>query len=213
MNCTLCNTPLKHQADEYYFICATCGAYVKNEKYYISGQQEKAFYDTHNNDVHDVRYQHFTSPITNEILKHFDTVHLGLDYGCGTGPVISKQLLDKGFKVKLYDPFFYPDDDYLKFKYDYIFSCEVFEHFYQAKQEIEKLLSLIKHNGKLLIMTHLYDNRSSFNDWYYRKDPTHVFIYTQATIQYLSQQYNLKIEKQHERLTVFKKLPTAILEL
>ncbi len=205
MNCTLCTTQLKNKADNYYFICPTCGAYVKDKKYYISEEQEKKVYNTHNNDVNDIRYQHFTSPITNEILKDFEPSHLGLDYGCGTGPVISKQLIDKGFRVKLYDPFFHPSKAYLKYQYDYIFSCEVFEHFYQPKQEIEKLLSLLKPNGKLLVMTHLYNHSIDFYNWYYRNDPTHVFIYTKSTIDYLVKKYELTIEKGNERLTVFKK--------
>ena len=193
-------------ADDFYFICETCGAYVKDKQYYISQKQEKARYEKHNNDVTDVGYQKFTSPITEAILENHLKEELGLDYGCGTGPVISKQLTDKGYQVNLFDPFFYPDNDYLNHLYDYIFSCEVFEHFYYPKQEIEKLLLLLKPNGKLYIMTHLYNNNIDFKNWYYRKDPTHVFIYTKKTFDFIEREYNLKIEKLTDRLIIVNKI-------
>lgn len=209
MNCTLCNTLLNIKADEFYFICQTCGAYVKDKKFYVSQNQEKARYVEHNNDVDDIRYQKFTSPITEAIIDNHSKEDLGLDYGCGTGPVISKQLLDKGFQINLFDPFFYPEQDYLHYQYDYIFSCEVFEHFYEPKQEIEKLLLLLKPNGKLYIMTHLYSNKSDFKNWYYRKDPTHVFVFTKKTIEFIVNNNNLIIEKLTDRLIIIKKLPTT----
>jgi SAM-dependent methyltransferase len=205
MNCPLCETQLKEKADEYYFICSKCGAYVKDKQFYISAQQEKSRYEEHNNDVNDLRYQNFTSPITNEILAHFKPQHLGLDYGCGTGPVISKVLRDKGYRVKLYDPYFYPGKDYLNHIYDYIFACEVFEHFRHPKQQIEKIVSLLKPGGYLLIMTHLFDSKTDFTTWYYRNDPTHVFIYTLQTVQFVAKAFALNIKKQNNRTIIFKK--------
>lgn len=205
MECTLCNTSLNEMADEFYFICQTCGAYVKDEKYFLNEEEEKERYQTHNNDVNDERYKEFTSPITNAILKNHTRDHLGLDYGCGTGPVISKQLKDNGFQVKLYDPFFHPSEEYMKHNYEYIFSCEVFEHFYNPKHEIEKLNQILKPGGKLYIMTHIFNPSLDFVNWYYRLDPTHVFIYTKKTIEYIAQIYHLEIEKITDRLVILKK--------
>lgn len=206
MNCTLCGAALTTMADAFYFICPTCGAYVKDPKHYVSALEEKKVYQTHNNDVEDPRYQQFTSPITHAILAHFGPKHLGLDYGCGTGPVVAKQLTDRGYRVKLFDPYFFPDYDYLNCRYDYIFSCEVFEHFQQPAQEIEKLLQLLNPNGKLLVMTHLYDQTTDFANWYYRKDPTHVFIYTRQTIAFIARQRRLAIETLTDRFFVLRKI-------
>jgi SAM-dependent methyltransferase len=205
MNCTLCNTALKNRLDKHYFICSTCGGIVKDEKYYLTPKQEKSRYEEHNNDVNDTRYQQFTAPITELVIEKFDPTHLGLDYGCGTGPVISKQLKEKGYEVQLYDPYFFPDNEYMNYNYDYIFGCEVFEHFHNPKHEIEKLLNLLKPNGNLIIMTHLYDKSIFFDTWYYRNDATHVFIFTELTIHYLSEKYDLTIERLSERLIVFRK--------
>ncbi|MDZ7607001.1 MAG: class I SAM-dependent methyltransferase [Cyclobacteriaceae bacterium] len=210
MNCTLCDTLLTKMVDEYYFICSTCGAYVKDKKYFIDNTREKERYEEHNNDVADVGYQNFTSPITNAILKNHNKQQLGLDYGCGTGPVIAKQLKDKDYQVKLFDPYFYPVYDYLNHQYDYIFSCEVFEHFNQPKLEIEKLVRLLKPEARLYIMTHLYNPDINFTNWYYRNDPTHVFIYTLKTIEFIVLKYSLTLEKISDRLIIAKNsLPSS----
>lgn len=205
MLCTLCETPLTNKIDDYYFSCTKCNALVKDSQFYLTIQQEKARYEEHNNDVNDIRYQQFTSPITNFILNHYSQNHLGLDYGCGTGPVIATQLKTKGYQIQLFDPYFYPDKGYLDFQYDFIFSCEVFEHFYHPKQEIEKLLSLLKYKGRLLIMTHQFTGVIAFIKWYYRKDPTHVFIYTQKTVEYIAKKYHLNIEFRNDRFVILQK--------
>ena len=206
MKCTLCDTKLYETANEHYFICSTCGAFVKDEKYYLESKEEKKRYKEHDNNVHDERYQDFTSPITDAILKNHSAEQVGLDFGSGTGPVISSQLREKGYQVKLYDPFFYPDEDYVNRCYDYVFSCEVFEHFHAPKQEIEMLLQLLKPKGRLYIMTHLYNFEIDFTDWYYKNDPTHVFIYTSRTIEFIAEKYRLEVEELGERFIVLRKL-------
>jgi SAM-dependent methyltransferase len=205
MKCPLCKTPLTQKEDKYYFHCDSCKAHVKNPCYYLSMEDEKAVYQKHENDINDRRYQEFTSPITEAILQQYLPHHIGLDYGCGTGPVISKLLSDYSYQVKLYDPYFFPDEEFLKYQYDYIFCCEVFEHFHEPAKEIEKLLNLLKTNGRLYIMTHVYDNKIPFEKWYYRNDPTHVFIYQKETFEYISNKYDLQIEKLNERFIILKK--------
>lgn len=205
MNCPLCTTQLESKVDAFYYACSTCFALVKDAQFYISNEDEKIRYESHNNDVADVRYQNFTSPITNKILEHCKHADLGLDYGCGHGPVITKMLQERKYQVHLYDPYFYPSLEYLKYSYDYIFSCEVFEHFSNPNAEIKKLISLLKPNGLLLIMTHLYDETILFENWYYRNDPTHVFIYTHKTMEYIADQFELEIIELNKRFTFLKK--------
>ncbi len=205
MHCTLCETPLKNKADDYYFVCNICSAYVKDIRHYMTSAEERAHYQAHNNDVNDVGYQKFTSPITNAILANQTKEQLGLDFGCGTGPVITKLLKDQDYQVQTYDPYFHPNESYLNLRYNYIFSCEVFEHFYNPKHEIEKLLDLLRPSGRLYIMTHLFKEGIDFKTWYYRKDTTHVFIYTEQTMRFIAETYNLEIDTLDERITVFSK--------
>lgn len=205
MNCTLCYTPLNTKVDEEYYICHTCNAYLKDEMLYFDQDKEKSHYECHNNDVNDIGYQHFTAPVTNTVLAHCTPDMLGLDYGCGKGPVITKRLVEQGYTVDLYDPFFHPNLTYLDKVYDYIFSCEVFEHFYTPYKEIDKLTKILKQGGLLIIKTHLFTEQTDFKNWYYRKDQTHVFIYTFKTIEYLAKQFDYQIETLTEKLVVLRK--------
>lgn len=206
MTCPLCETILEEKANEAFYKCQSCGAFVKDNIYYLNEFDEKDRYLTHNNDVNDLAYQNFTSPITNHILENFLPHHLGLDFGSGTGPVITKILSDNGYQVNLYDPFFAPFEANLKLKYDYIFSCEVFEHFYLPQFEIKRLTDLLKPDGHLLIMTHIFNRQKPFNDWYYIKDPTHVFIYTPKTFEYIAKTFGYQLEKITERFVCLVKL-------
>ena len=205
MNCTLCSTFLTEKDFADYYICTTCNAYLKCDDLYFDAANEQNHYEQHNNDVNDTGYKNFTAPVTNTILEYCSTEMLGLDYGCGKGPVISKQLTEKGYQVHLYDPYFYPDESYLNFSYDYIFSCEVFEHFYNPQKEIGKLHQLLKKGGLLIVKTHVFNNQTDFKNWYYRKDQTHVFIYTFKTFEYIANHFRFDILIITEKLIVLRK--------
>lgn len=196
---------MTEKADVDYYICTNCHAYLKRDDLYFDALNEKNHYEQHNNDVNDIGYQNFTAPVTNTVLKYCSTNMIGLDYGCGKGPVISHQLIEKGYQVNLYDPYFYPDTLYLHKTYDFIFSCEVFEHFYNPLEEITKLHSILKPNGLLIVKTHLYNNQTDFKNWYYRKDLTHVFIYTFKTFEYIAEHFRFDILILEEKLVVLRK--------
>lgn len=206
MICTLCGFELIHKIDEHYYDCDICKAILLDEIHYLKADEEKAIYEAHVNDVTDIRYQDFTSPITNFVFKNFLAAHKGLDFGSGTGPVISSELMKKGYDIVQYDPFFAPEQNLLNHYYDYIASCEVFEHFYQPKKEIDRLVSLLNDNGCLLIMTIIYHEGIDFKNWSYRKDPTHVFIYRKETIEYIANEYQLEIEMITDRFIALRKI-------
>ena len=146
MKCTLCHTPLSQAMDSYYFNCHTCRALIKNKEHYLSDEAEKATYELHNNDVNDIRYRKFVSPITTYISENYTKKTLGLDFGCGAAPVVTTMLKEQGFDIKPYDPYFCCDTEYLNHRYDYIVCCEVAEHFHYPATEIEKLIGRKKSN-------------------------------------------------------------------
>jgi SAM-dependent methyltransferase len=191
----------------FYYKCSTCQSVFLIPKKYVDHSSERARYEEHNNDVEDLRYQEFVSPITKAIQDHFPTNAEGLDYGCGTGPVASVVLEDLGYKtLALYDPFFQPDEGYLSKSYDYIICCEVMEHFYYPKKEFLKLRNLLKPFGKLFCKTSLLKSKSSvkeFSDWWYNNDPTHVFFYTVETLEYISRHFGFKKVKIEPKLITF----------
>lgn len=188
---------------QHFFACNNCfGIYTKHDlRPTIS--EEKKRYEQHNNDIENKGYQNFVQPIVNEIINNQKTQQTGLDYGAGKGPVISSILHQKGFNIKLYDPFFHSHPEVLNKKYDYIICCEVVEHFYAPYAEFEKFRKLLKPGGKVYIMTDVYNNSIDFKKWYYKNDITHVFIYRKETLQWIKENLkfsNLEIE---DRLIVF----------
>lgn len=188
--CKLC----QHKVEKYceffkqpqsFYLCSNCRAIYRDSTTFLNAKSEKERYCTHNNDVLDVRYQKFVSPLTEAVDKDFSQTAMGLDYGCGTGPVATFLLKNKGYNMTLYDPFFYPDTTYTKNLYDFIICCEVMEHFHKPKDEFQKLKSLLKPHGKLYCKTKMLTDDFSveeFKKWHYKNDPTHVFFYSPKTL-------------------------------
>jgi hypothetical protein len=73
--------------------------------------------------------------------------------------------------------------------YDYIVCCEAAEHFYLPGKEFALLKRLLKLRGRLYCMTLLYWPGIEFGSWYNIKDPTHVFIYQSATMEWIRCRY------------------------
>ena len=202
MKCPLCKNDLGLKIDRQYFQCINCMGMVRDERLALDASAERERYLTHNNDVNDPRYQKFTSPISDYILQHFQTGDKGLDFGSGTGPVISEVLRKYKYNVQQYDPFFANNPALLEQEYNYIFACEVVEHFHDPKKEFQRLKTMLKPGGALILMTLLYSENISFDDWHYRKDPTHVFIYTEFTFNYIRNLFSFKDLKIQDRLVI-----------
>ncbi len=180
--CPLCSGPGEVFYKKMFYICGECFGIFRSIENRPAPEKEKARYELHRNDVNDIGYQQFVSPVTSAVLQSFLPEHKGLDYGAGSGSVISKILKDQGYNIKLFDPFFHNFPELLNEKYDYIACCEVMEHFYYPAKEFQSLKDLLKPNGSLYCMTHIYNSEINFDTWYYKNDPTHVFIYQKQTI-------------------------------
>ncbi|MDN6279539.1 MAG: class I SAM-dependent methyltransferase [Psychroflexus sp.] len=176
-------------------------------KDYMDSAKEQMRYETHNNDIHDKRYQKFVSPITKTVEKNFSTQAKGIDFGCGTGPVATHVLQQKGFKnIALYDPYFHNHPEVFKEKYDFIMCCEVMEHFYQPQVEFKKLRQLLKPGGQLLCKTRLFlahENQTDFEKWHYKDDKTHVFFYGEKSLAYIKDQMGFKTLDFNKKLIQF----------
>ncbi|MFA7561793.1 MAG: class I SAM-dependent methyltransferase [Candidatus Izemoplasmatales bacterium] len=205
--CTLCKNHLKPFAnfrDKDYFYCDFCKSIQLDNKYFLSKENEFNRYNLHNNDVLDINYQKFVMPIVNYVLKHYTHEDIGLDYGCGPGPVVKKLLEEKAYQVKLYDPYFYNDSEALNVQYDFIILSEVAEHFYYPNFEFSKLKSMLKPNGALIIMTLLYNPEIDFLKWHYKNDETHVFFYSESTFKYIQKTFGFNQLFFDNRLIILK---------
>ena len=206
-NCPLCNsasTLFCEKPKHLFYKCDTCDGIFRPTHTFLTAEEEKEHYEKHNNDVFDERYQAFVSPIVEAVFKDFSPEAKGLDFGSGTGPVIAKMLTDKDYQVQNYDLFFAKEPSLLKEKYDYVSCCEVMENFHHPYQEFELLKSLLLPKGKLFCKTEVYNNQTPFENWYYKDDFTHVFIYQLKTLEWI--QKNLRFSKVsvYDKLIVFE---------
>ncbi len=205
-SCPLCFTGTTPITTKPYQNCNSCAGIFLPSKHHLSPQEEKARYETHNNDVTDPNYQQFVSPIVSSVLKQHKAKQIGLDFGAGTGPVISKLLTDHGYEINQYDPYFCPDRSSLRKKYDYIVCCEVVEHFAHPHREFKLLSTLLKNAGSLYIMTQMYTEQTDFSKWGYKDDPTHIFFYHKKTFEYIKERFNFQTLKTDGRLVILSKV-------
>ena len=208
MKCILCEGATKEfwkSKNREFVECTTCGGIQLLPDFYISKYAEEKRYLTHNNDIEDLGYQDFVSPITSQILKDFTPKHSGLDYGCGTGPVAANILEKQGYSIALYDPYFYPNTAVLNDTYDFIICCEVMEHFYDPKREFIELAQRLNAGGKLYCKTSIYSEEIDFDNWYYKNDRTHVFFYTAESLEWIRNNLGFSALEINPKVIIFGK--------
>ena len=171
----------------------------------LSLEQQKNRYLLHQNHLEDQGYLDFVSPILETVRSGYATDAVGLDFGCGHTPVISQVLKSENYKIDIYDPVFYPEKVFLGKTYDFIICCEVMEHFQEPKKEFDLLAQLLKPSGNLICMTSVYSEDIDFSSWYYKNDPTHVFLYRKETLDFISQRFGFSRVKVHGSLVIFSK--------
>lgn len=206
-NCPLCKGEAEifcEKPKHLFYKCNECDGIFRPTITNLTPDAEKVHYELHNNDVNDERYQNFVSPIVNAVLQDFTLNDKGLDFGSGTGPVIAKMVKDKGFQVQNYDLFFANDVSLLNQKYNYVTCCEVMEHFHQPYKEFELLKNLLLPKGKLYCKTEVFNNQKPFENWYYKDDFTHVFIYQTKTLEWIKSEFSFSNLEIKEKLIVFE---------
>ena len=206
MICPLCENS-KFQEISYinnkkYFKCDNCFLISIAKEFHLTAIEEQKRYSYHKNSINDQNYVEFLNQAVEPTLKYLNTNMIGLDFGCGPCPTLSKILKAKNLNCTDYDLYFYPE--FLNKKFDFIFSTECFEHFRKPKQEIEKILSILKKQGILTIMTSMWDNIDNFKDWYYIKDPTHISFYHKNTFRFIAKRYNLEILEITDKVVILK---------
>ena len=211
MNCPLCSTPaqLYHihtkRDNQNYYRCSDCHSVAMHPQHYLTREEEKARYLTHNNDVDDPGYQKFVQPVIRAVTSHTQIHHHGLDYGAGTGPVITKLLLEKGYSMTTYDPYFIPNPEAITSTYDFIVCCEVAEHFHNPQREFDQFNQRLKSGGLLIIKTELLTPDIDFPNWYYKNDPTHTLFYSPKGMKRQLNQHDFETLELSPRLVVAKK--------
>jgi hypothetical protein len=191
-DCPVCRVPEAHHFATIdgldYWRCGTCEARFLDARHRPSPQDERAHYLHHENDPLDVGYRRFLSKLAGPMLEALDAGMSGLDYGCGPGPALAAMFGEAGHEVALYDPFFHDDASVLERTYDFITCTEVAEHFHSPAEEFERIDRMLRPGGLIGVMTCFQTDDARFAGWHYRKDPTHVVFYREATVRKIAAQ-------------------------
>lgn len=160
-----------------------------DEEFRPTPEDERRHYDLHENDPADMGYRRFLSRLFVPMNERLPTGSEGLDFGSGPGPTLSVMFTKAGHQVRIYDPFYSPDETVFESRYDFITASEVVEHLHSPGQELKRLWSLLRPGGRLGIMTKRVRDRAAFRTWHYRQDPTHVSFFSLDTFAWLAEQW------------------------
>ena len=182
MKCNICNELMKEETD--YYICPYCSYALKRKI-----ESKETQYKRYLAHKYDENYISYMKNLTREIDFNNKLV---LDFVCGQQPCLSKIYLNSKFVN--YDLFFYPNEDYKLNKYDLILIIEVIEHLENPYDVLNELTNLLKEDGKIMIHTMLYDEKTDFRNWWYTRDITHISFFKKETFAKACKRLNLKME-------------------
>jgi SAM-dependent methyltransferase len=203
MCCPLCGSQaVTFYADDHlrsYLQCGCCQLIFADPKSHLSAGEEKSRYDLHQNNPLDQNYRNFLSRTFNPVKARIKPEAKGLDFGSGPGPTLSLMFEESGHQMAIYDLYYANDPSVLlPISYDFVTSTEVLEHVADPQLVIPMLLGLLKPGGLLAFMTKLCLGKEYFQDWHYKKDPTHICFYSKESFEFIAKCYNCQLEFEGE---------------
>lgn len=202
--CPLCSSTdavLLVADEKRYWHCLKCDLHYLSPEHRLTPDLEIERYRLH--DAGDEGYLRFVAPLIESVQAVAAPGASGLDFGAGNFPVLSQRLVSLGYKVSVYDPFFWPVP--VDGPFDFITSCEVIEHLYNPAVEFASLYKMLKPGGLLAVMTEPWGPGVNFSSWYYRRDPTHVVFYSEKTFNWIAEHFGFTNVKVDGRLITLTK--------
>ncbi|MFA6995445.1 MAG: class I SAM-dependent methyltransferase [Patescibacteria group bacterium] len=202
MLCKICRSETKNfftakilnKYDVHYFNCDNCGFICTEEPYWL----EEAYSSPINiSDTGVMKRNIFFSAVTLNIIYYFfNSNNIFLDYAGGYG-IFVRLMRDIGLDFRWQDNysqnllargFEYCDNDR---KTELVTAFEVFEHFVNPIEEIEKILKI---SENILFSTTLLPEKipQPGDWWYYGFDHgQHLSFYSKKTFEFIAQKYGL----------------------
>ena len=210
-DCPLCRStrtrPFAHAHGRRYFECEVCRLVFLSPGDRLDAAAERAHYGTHRNDPADPGYRAFLDRLAAPLVERLTPGAEGLDYGSGPGPTLSPMLEERGFPMRVYDPFFAPDEAPLRRTYDFVTCTETAEHFFRPAAEFDRLDRLLRPGGWLGVMTEWLREGAVFEGWRYARDPTHVCFYRPETMAWIAAHRGWLLESPRPGVFLFRKPP------
>ncbi len=175
-----------------YLLCLSCSLVFVPRDQLVSEEKEKRRYDDHLNHEEDKIYKEYLDQLVFQTSPHLSRQMKGLDFGCGRSTLLQKLFHRQAFDVRSYDLFYHFDESVFDSLYDFIIMSEVIEHLRKPREELERLRKCLKPQGKLFIKTCLRPSCSDkFDNWYYKRDITHIQFYSMDSLQVLAKELSL----------------------
>jgi len=207
--CPLCGTvgPALYYRDlaRSYWQCARCALVFVPPAERLDLAAERAHYDTHRNDPDDSGYRRFLGRLAEPLIARLPANAAGLDFGCGPGPALAAMLRERGLSVRLFDPFYAPDESVWSRSYDFITATEVLEHLHAPARELDRLFSAVRPGGWLGVMTRPIKAPPALANWRYIRDLTHVCFYARQTFDYIGERWGAAVEVIEEDVVLLRK--------
>jgi hypothetical protein len=211
MTCGLCESEVTRVFYEdtkknwTYFVCDTCQLVFRDPHTFLSHEDEKQRYTTHDNGIENQGYVNFLRPVVTTLRPYLKAGDQGLDFGSGPGPILDQLFAEENISVKNYDPYFDYHPFLLDESYDFVTCTETFEHFSIPFKEMVTMTACLKPQGYLLIMTEMYPELEDFANWGYRQDPTHVTFLSPSSLQWLAEKWGYDILNATGRIFLLQK--------
>lgn len=191
--------------DKVYWRCRLCEATFLAPAQWPDLDAQKVEYDKHQNDMDDPRYREFLARLGTPLLARMPAGLHGLDFGCGPGPALARMLEEAGHTVRCYDPIYAPEPAVLEDSYDFVTCTEVLEHLHQPMAEFEMLNGLLRPGGWVGVMTEFQTSDNRFDQWHYRRDPTHIIFYRATTLNLMGARLGWTLEIPRKNIALFRK--------
>ena len=207
--CRLCGNEsvpwARDEAGGRYERCPRCDAVQLASAHLPSSEEERARYLLHDNDPDNIDYRRYVRGyIESSVIPYLPPDAEVLDFGSGPTPMLSALLEGERVSVRSYDPFFAADRACIEGerRYDAIVALEVLEHLHHPDRELDRLLRLLRPSGVLMVRTGIFHPKEGsefasepeqFLHWWYRRDATHVWFLTLATVRWIEERYALRL--------------------
>jgi len=201
-------TPWTKNSDDFhlysYFSCLCCDGIFVDPKNRLSFDIQATVYKTHQNNLESKQYQEYILTCIRPLDSRLKSNMIGVDFGSGPSSILKQELAKKEIAVFEYDPIFHPSLNL--HAVDFVACIESLEHFHSVSDELDSMIRLLKREGLVLIKSQFHTTANDFKDWYYHRDPTHIFFWSPNTVAYISENWNLSVEYSDSFNTViFKK--------
>lgn len=211
MECPLCSQMQSEKLpvpkdNRIYLKCAICEFVWLDPSLRMPLFAEKERYLSHNNSLDIPDYLNYLQRLAQPVMRQICPGARGLDFGCGPVEGLKKLMEAQDFEVHSYDPIFFPRPNALEMQYDFVFCCEVVEHFFDPLQEFQRINTLLKPEGILGISSRLLPPLEEFANWSYRRDKTHVCFFTEKTVAWIANKFGWEILTLESPIWILKKL-------